>query len=269
MRIALAISFIASFTSAHAATLAFEVASVKPAPPPTGPGLRVGMNSDAGRITYSNVTLRNVLTQAYKVKDSQIVGHDWLKSERYDITAKLPEGATKEQIPEMLQTLLAERFKLALHRETKVMPVYAIVAAKNGPKLHEAEAESTKKGLRMMMGPKGMQLTGSVTIERLADSLSNMMARPVIDMTETKAAYDIDLSWTPDESQMGGKLGMMHGGPRPEGGSGGGGEGKSEGPDGPSIFMALQEKLGLKLDARKMPVDLLTIDHAEKIPVEN
>ena len=244
---------------------AFEVASVKAAPPPTGGRLMVGMNSDAGRVNFSNVTLRNLLTEAYKIKDSQISGPDWLGSERYNIVAKIPAGTPKDQIPLMLQTLLAERFKVTTHRETKVMGVYALVAGKNAPKLHESETE--KGGLRMSMGPKGRQMTGSVPLSRLADVLSNMLDRPVLDMTEIKGTFDIDLSWTPDDSQPKAKGEMLAVRARQEGG----GEAKAadDGADGPSIFAAVQEKLGLKLEARKLPVELLVIDHAEKVPTEN
>src|SRR5207245_11222603 len=99
-------------------------------------------------------------------------GPDWLGSERYDIVAKLPPNSSRDQIPLMLQTLLAERFKLTLHREKKVMPVYALVAGKNGSKLHPAD---TAAGLRISMGPNGRQLNGKVSISQLADTLSNFM----------------------------------------------------------------------------------------------
>jgi uncharacterized protein (TIGR03435 family) len=241
---------------------AFEVASVKPAPPPTDNRMRVGMSGDAGRVNFSNVTLINIMTRAYSVKDKQISGPDWLKSERYDIVATLPTGASRDQIPLMLQTLLADRFKLTLHRETKVLPIYALVVGKNGPKLHEADAEG---GLRISMGPKGRKMAGSVSIARLADTLSAFMDRPVLDMTELKGNFDIDLDWKPDENQ-----------PSPFGGGGirspEGAEEKQtarDSADAPSIFTAVQEKLGLKLEVRKSPVEILIIDHAERVPTEN
>jgi uncharacterized protein (TIGR03435 family) len=243
---------------------AFEVASVKPAPPPTGNNLRVGMGGDAGRVTFSNVTLRNVMTRAYSVKDSQITGPDWLSSERYDIVAKLPPDTPRDQIPPMLQTLLADRFKLTLHREKKVMPVYALVVGKNGPKLHEADAAT---GLRISMGPKGRQLNGKVSISQLADMLSNWTDRPVFDMTEIKGVYDIDLQWAPDDNQRGPGF-MGPAGPKPEGG-GGERKGATDPSEGASIFTAVQETLGLKLEGRKSPIDILIVDHAEKVPTEN
>ncbi len=256
----------AAFAQQPAATRpAFEVASVKPAPPPTDNRMRVGMSGDAGRVNFSNVTLINIMTRAYNVKDKQILGPDWLKSERYDIVATLPAGAPRDQIPLMLQTLLEDRFKLALHRETKVLPIYALVVGKNGPKLHQANAEG---GLRVSMGPKGRKMTGSVSIARLADTLSAFMDRPVLDLTELKGNFDIDLDWTPDGQTGGpGFFGPGGGGRPPEGG----GEGKAapDNADAPSIFTAVQEKLGLRLEGRKSPVDILIIDHAERVPTEN
>ena len=123
---------------------AFEVASIKTAAPTASAGMfRVMMrggpgSADPGQLTYSNVTLKNVLMNAYGVKGYQISGPSWLDSERYDIAAKIPKGATKEQFMLMLQNLLAERFKLTLHREKKDLPMYALVVGKSGPKMKES-----------------------------------------------------------------------------------------------------------------------------------
>src|SRR6266446_4406926 len=121
----------------------FEVASIKPAPPPTGGMMRVGMSGgpgspDPGRATFTNMSLKNILMRAYEVKGYQISGPGWLDSERFDIVAKVPQGATKEQFLLMIQNLLAERFKLTLHREKKELPMFALLVGKNGPKLKES-----------------------------------------------------------------------------------------------------------------------------------
>ena len=253
------------FTSFAAfAQPAFDVASVKPAPPPTDHNIRVQMGGDAGRVNYSNVTLMNVMTRAYGVKEHQITGPDWLKTERYDIVATVPAGTPKDQIPLMLQGLLADRFKLTLHRDSKVMPVYALVVGKNGPKLHEADAIGP---MRMSMGPKGLNLTGKVSIAMLADALSRFTDRPVVDMTELKGNFEIDLEWTAEGRPGGSDVFALGGGGRPEGA----GERKAppDNPDAPSIYTAVQEKLGLRLEGRKSPVEILIIDHAEKVPTEN
>ena len=130
-------------TQAEGASVAFDVASVKPAAPITGGRLMVRMSGgpgspDPGQITYTNVAMKNLLTTAYNVKGYQISGPAWLDSERYDIAAKIPKGATKEQFQLMLQNLLAERFKLTLHRESKDLPIYALVVGKNGVKMKES-----------------------------------------------------------------------------------------------------------------------------------
>ena len=220
---------------------------------------------------FTNVSLRDVIRAAFKVRNDQISGPDWLNSERFIISAKFPSGATKDDVPSMLQALLADRFKLTFHKDSKVISIYALVPAKAAPKLEPAD---TSNGMRMMMGPKGRHLTGKITLAQLADALSNMTDRPVIDMTELKGPYNIDLEFTSEN----GPEGMRMQGPPPGAGPGGGpvpggptGEGRPLDPsaDAPTLFTAVQEKLGLKLDARKAPVDLYVIDHAERVPTEN
>lgn len=135
----------AVLAQAAADKLTFEVASVKPAAPPTPGRMQIMMRggpgtSDPGQATFSNVTQRMLLAKAYGVQDYQISGPGWLDSERYEIVAKVPKGTTEEQFKVMLQNLLADRFKLTLHHETKDLPRYELVVAKNGPKLKEAAA---------------------------------------------------------------------------------------------------------------------------------
>ena len=215
----------------------FEVASIKPAAPPTDGRLMVRMGGDAGRINYSNVSLRDLLKTAYKVKDPQITGPDWLGSERFDVTAKLPEGAKRDQVPVMLQALLADRFKLTMHKESKVVPAYAMLVAKGGPKFHEVEGEG---GLRMMVGPRGRHLSGKGTMQQLADLLSNWADRPILDMTELKGTYDLDLEWSGDDGPQ--SLRALRGVGGPGGGGEGGArpEGHQENADAPTLFTALR-----------------------------
>jgi uncharacterized protein (TIGR03435 family) len=294
----------------------FEVASVKPAAPITGNRISVMMRGgpgtpDPGQITYSNVTVKNVLMNAYGVKGFQISGPSWLDSERYDIVAKLPRGATKAEFMVMLQNLLAERFKLTLHREKKDLPMYALVVGKNGPKMKESaddpapkEGDAPKSGGpadgpavmgRMAMGKDGfpvlppgaggrgstamMLVNGNArmtangqTMAGLAEMLSGQLDLPVVDMTGLTGKYDYTLYFAP-EGGMALKAGMLAlppAGPPP--GEGGPGMPMASAPDGqssPNLLAALQEQLGLKLEQRKGPVDLLVIDHLEKAPVEN
>lgn len=126
---------------------AFEVASIKPAPPLDPAKLMAGrmhfgMTVDAARVDIGNTSLADLIRIAYRVKPYQIAGPDWMSSQRFDVLAKMPEGLSKDLAPEMLQALLAERFKLAIHRENKEHPVYALVVGKNGPRLKEAEPEA-------------------------------------------------------------------------------------------------------------------------------
>jgi uncharacterized protein (TIGR03435 family) len=292
----------------------FEVASVKPAAPITGNMIRVGMRGgpgspDPGQITYSNVTVKNVLMNAYGVKGFQITGPGWLDSERYDIVAKVPRGATKAEFMAMLQNLLAERFKLTLHREKKDLPMYALVVGKNGPKMKESVDEpapkegDVPKGSgpadgpvvmgKMAMGKDGfpvlppgaagrgstaiMMMNGNARMTAsgqpmagLAEMLSGQLDLPVVDMTGLTAKYDFTLYFAP-EALVGMRLGAPPT-PGPPPGEGGGGVPGASAPDAqsnPSLFAAIQEQLGLKLEQRKGPVDLLVIDHLEKAPIEN
>src|SRR5258706_8034367 len=146
---------LATLLAASQTPLSFEVASIKPAAPITDGRIQIGMGGDAGRINFSNVSVRDMLTQAYNVKDYQITGPDWLRSVRFDVTATLPANTSRDKVPEMLQTLLADRFKVALHRETKELPVYALLVAKSGLKVKKAEDTEDGAGvgrIRMMPG---------------------------------------------------------------------------------------------------------------------
>ena len=252
----------------QAARPAFEVASVKPAPPITPGQMKIGMNQDPGRISYSGLPLRALIARAYRVKDYQINGPDWLNSQRFDIVATLPSGAKNDQVPEMLQTLLEDRFQLKFHREPKETPVYGLVVAKGGLKIKEVEVEKDARPntmVRMQLGHLDLQ---EVRLGGLADVLSRLLDRPVVDMTETKGAFNIKLDWAQDLSMLAGKGGVMV---MPAGGGEGprGEPPAASDPSGPSIFTAVQEQLGLKLEPRKAPVEILVIDHAEKVPTEN
>ena len=291
----------------------FEVASVKPSTVQAGQRMLVMMRGgpgtdDPGQLTCTNVPLKSILMRAYDVKEYQINGPKWLDtSERFDITAKIPMGATREQFKLMFQNLLAERFKLVLHHETKDLPMYALVVGKGGPKMKEpAEDAATappppspppgsdgtgpvrlkmgadgmpqlppgvgKNGIVMMMvnGNGGMRMrmvANGQPVSALIDTLANQLGRPVVDATGLKAKYDITLDFAPDG--LNGPMGGMSPPPPPDGGGAVPMASASDGAGGPTIFAALQEQLGLKLEQRKGPVDLLVIDRLEKVPTEN
>jgi uncharacterized protein (TIGR03435 family) len=201
-----------------------------------------------GQIAMENVTLWKALGFAYGIgedKDYAITGPAWLKTERYDIVGKIPPDATFEQMRRMLQATLTQRFKLVLHQETKEMPIYALVVARDGLKIKE-----TEPGRSGFSFGKGHIEAKAGALTAFADRLSQMLDRPVIDYTSTPGAFNFTLDWSPD-------LSMTN--PTEE----------STGPAGPSIFTAVQQQLGLRLEARRGPVEVLVIDRGEKTPIEN
>ena len=223
---------------------AFEVASVKTNTSGSGSS---SSNGSKGQTVFTNLTLRQFVTRAYNIKDFQLTGPDWMGNIRFDITAKYPGETTNEQRAVMLQTLLAERFNLAVHRESKEMPAYVLVLAKNGPKREEGKpggvSTSSNRG---RFEDKGVSMAG------LADQLARQLERPVADKTGLTGVYNLRLEWTPDD-QPAGK-----------------GDGAAGEPAlGPSIFTALQEQLGLKLQTQKMPVEIIVVDHVDRTPIEN
>lgn len=237
---------------------AFEVASIKPSDPEAR-GVRIQFTPGGG-LNATNVRLRQLIEVAYDVQSFQILGGpSWLNSQGFDIIAKPPQSqeaparerqmteAQREQFRRRIQALLAERFQLVIRRDTKEMPVYALVVAKNGPKLKESAGEST--GIR---AGRGEISGGRVEIPMLARILSSRVGRPILDRTGLKGAYDFKLEWTPDIAEP------MKGGPLE----------KAEAPaadlPGPSIFTALQEQLGLKLEATRGPAEVIVIERVEK-----
>jgi uncharacterized protein (TIGR03435 family) len=208
------------------------------------------------------MTLKALVQNAYSVKDYQVTCPPWMDEQRYEISAKLPDGATKDQAPEMLQNLLKERFKVTLHREKKDHPIYALVVGKSGSKLKASEITADSPGtsgasgpadpgkapapappggpgqtamigrmpaggIMMRMGPNGGHLDArAMTLPRFAESISRFLDRPVVDQTGIEGNYDFGIDVSPDE--MGGMMGqlkgamMMGSGPGPIIGGGGG-----------------------------------------------
>ncbi len=274
----------------------FEVATVKPAAPqPMGrimAGMRGGPGTnDPGQWQANNLPLSRLIAIAYDVRSYQVSSPSWMDSERFDIIAKVPPGTTKEQFNLMLQNLLAERFRLVVHKESKDGPVYALVVAKGGVKIKESPKADPAaggdaplpgpppgpptigkdgmpnmqmrggRGVGLMMGPKGLRMQASrLTMARFAEILSEQVGRPVIDQTGLTAEYDLTLDFSPEG------LSMMKGLPMPPGAEAKAGLDAAE--SSPNLFTAVQD-LGLKLESRKAPVDLIVVDSAEKTPTEN
>jgi len=243
-----------------AAPPAFEVASVKPAA--AASNTRTVMTTDPGRISYTTVALGALITKAYDLKNYQLTAPDWVWTERYDVVASLPAGATERQIPLMLRALLAERFQIVMHREQKEIPVYLLTADKKGV---SAKPSDGSAGLRITGSSKGRRLTGAAGFSELAATLSAMLDRPVLNATGVPGPFEIDLEWTPDERESHSIVGM-----KVAMASGAGGV-KELGDDASaaSLTTALREQLGLKLDPRKSPVEILIIDRANKVPTQN
>lgn len=226
---------------------AFEVASIKPSQTPQGRGLaslREDINTDPARLAMTNVALKTAVRWAYKVGIYEISGPDWLNDARFDIVARPANPAPEEQLRLMLQALLKERFKLEVHRETRQLSGYALVVGKNGTKLMPVEGggEGSMTGAALVFEGHKMP------ISRLADIISSALKTPVRDMTMLEGFYDFKLDLRPYLT------GLQPGEPL----------------DLPGIAMsALDAELGLKLEARKFPTDVLVVDRAEKTPTEN
>jgi uncharacterized protein (TIGR03435 family) len=236
-------------TGRSAAQPAFEVASVKLHV--TGFG---GGRSDPGRYV-GTFSITSLIVGAYALQEyQQLVGPEWIDSVLLDINAKMPEGATREQIPRMLQTLLADRLRLTVHQESRIMPVYELTLGKAGPKMKEVDP--SKFVDQILRWPR-RGLRGHLTMFRLASLLSEEGAdRYVLDSTGLKAIYDVDLQWTPDEAN-----------PLP-----GAGEAPQPHPltsDQPNLFQAIQQQLGLKLESGRAPVKVVVVDHVERVPTAN
>lgn len=229
------------------------------------------MYSPSGTVEITNTPLLFVIRQAYSLynsNDDQITGlPEWAKTERYDIQAKVSEAdapvmktLTREQRGEMLQGLLADRFKMVAHTETRERPVYALVVAKGGTKLHEADATNTyPDGIHAPDGKgggAGMMRMGrdfidaqAIPMSQLLGTLTQLSGRTVLDKTGLTGKYDVHLKWAPDDP------GLVNGAPAPESAY-------------PPLFTAIQEQLGLKLESQKGPVPGVVVDHIER-PAEN
>jgi uncharacterized protein (TIGR03435 family) len=222
---------------------AFDAASVKLLAPDDlthrSAHASVTTNENGAKISLECVTLKELIQKACGVAEFQIAGPDWLSREQYDVVATVASPATKDHLWVMLQALLAERFKLSLHRETKLGPVYNLVVAKHGVKLQAVEPGPG--GIKTSSGKLTVKLIATrQSMASLVDVLSRPTGRPVLDKTGLGGVYDFELEYAAnDESPA------------------------------PSVFTAVEEQLGLKLEPSKGSVEMLAIDHAERVPVAN
>jgi uncharacterized protein (TIGR03435 family) len=278
---------------------AFEVASLKVSAPIGTARVRIGCPPpDPGILRCDNVPLRALLVQAYGVKNYQIEGPAWIDTEHYDLNARIPEGVPKEQIPAMLQALLLERFQISLHKDTRPLPVYELSVAKGGPRLKEVDPAGLDKpdaagrrpappppggagyvgattvmsaigrgagGARMEMDVNGATvLSGKMRIAQLINLLSRAVDRPILDSTGLTGTYDIELTYlagnSPVLTELRARADAM----------GAGAETRQPDAAAPiaTVFQAVKT-LGLALDAKKSPTEMIVIDSANKVPTEN
>lgn len=255
-----------AFGQAAGAKPAFEVASIKRSAPADrargmmrgGPG-----TDDPGRITYINAPLRLILLMAYRLRNDQLEGPAWIDSERYDIAANVPAGATKQQCDEMLQSLLAERLHIVAHHETRKFDGYRLVIGKNGSKLKAAPLGSPptpipegypplRPGVTSGIGVAGGNGTYLLTARQrslgfLVQMLGVQLGANVDDQTGLTGTYDYNLGFVPQRFLA---------------------AGAADGPY-PDIFTAVDQQLGLELVNGKTPLDVLVIDQASKDPVQD
>ncbi|HEY6346416.1 MAG TPA: TIGR03435 family protein [Bryobacteraceae bacterium] len=246
----------------------FEVASIKPSDPnPEMPTL-IGMSADGAMVKYTNITLRDCIRGAYLVRDFQIVGPDWMTKSRFTINAKLPAGASPDQIPEMLKALLSERFKLEMRRETKEQSVYALLVGNGGARLKPTEVKADNNSPKALgpdgkprpmmsfMFPPGGAVTitaPSASIESLVGLMSRFTGKPVVDMTGIKGQYEFRLTFAAETE-----------GPHTPAVD----DAATPVEPAPSVLDAVKQ-YGLRLEARKAPIEMLIVTHFEKAPTED
>lgn len=263
----------------------FEVASLRPSAALTNGPPNFGLHIDGAQLRCTYFSLIDYIGIAYKVKNYQVSGPDWLLADHFDLAAKLPPGSDRAQVNNMLQTLLTDRFKLKFHREPKPLPVNALIIAKGGLKLTPLEPNpvdpissdfsvgvgGSRGGFNISYGKDAyFAITNnkievkSLTMPVIADFLSRFVDKPIVDMTDTKGAFSFTMEFSPDDFR-----GMLiHA-------AASAGvqlppqalqaiQGSSEA----SLYTALRN-VGLNLESRKAPLDVIVVDSIEKTPTEN
>jgi uncharacterized protein (TIGR03435 family) len=249
------LSSIPAFSQSQTAPPSFEVADVK-----VNKSGEARMAVDflpGGRLSMRNVPMKVMIMLAYHARPDAVTGGpDWLGSDRFDIVAKALQTTSQDDFRRMLQTLLAERFKPAVHKDQKIMPAYALVLGKTGPKLQPSEAALlTEQRCGPGEGSAGRKHVDCrhITMAALADTLQEIAPRdidmPVVDQTGLPGAYNFKLDWTPAVRAAAGA--------------------SPDAAAGPTLFEAVEAQLGLKLENRKLPLPVIVIDQVDRAPAEN
>lgn len=229
----------------------FEVVSIKSSDPSVAPR----MSRSPGRYEVAGVRLLGIVGDAFRVAPNRIFGlPDWSVNERYAIAAKVPEGLPSTDgraMAVMLKNLLKDRFKIATHTETREMPVFNLVLARNDKRFGPAFKESSAKE-SVRINPGGTASLSGVRTDMIAQVLTPYVGRTVIDKTGLTSYYNVTLKWTPDVGRTGVAPPALPPGTLPLD------------PDAPNLFTAVQEQLGLKLENARAPLDVVVIDRVEK-----
>ncbi|HEY4840211.1 MAG TPA: TIGR03435 family protein [Candidatus Acidoferrales bacterium] len=276
------INSLRQLASASLPDFKYDVASIKPSPPPTGGGMMVGMRETPDGLVATNVPLLFLVQSAYTVDRPQISGApSWLNSDRYDVDARMDSSVVdalekltvderKVARRKMLQALLADRMKLVVHHDSKEVTIFSLVIAKNGPKLQESKpavapangtggsAGGRGSGLGMSMGSEEGMTTATFhdsPISYVASWLQANLRTPVLDKTELTGLYDFKLKWMPERNRS-----AVPSSDAPNGQP----AVATSDPTGPTLMDAIQDQLGLKLEPGKGPVEVIVIDHIEK-----
>jgi uncharacterized protein (TIGR03435 family) len=264
----------------------FEVASVHPSPGVRQDGVAIGVHADGAQVRINALPMRDYVARAYRVRQLQVIGPEWLTSERYDVSAKLPDGATSDQIPEMIQALLLERFQLKAHREKRDLPAYVITSGK--PPLNmkllppdtnppapkgtgDIQATGSAAGVSVDLGngssytfANGVFTGHKLTMDQLARMVERYVDRPIVDMTDQPGSYDFSFKVSEEDNQVM----LIHAAL---------GAGMQLPPQvvqfaangSVSSLMDGFQSLGLKMESRKAPIDVVVVDSLNKTPSEN
>jgi uncharacterized protein (TIGR03435 family) len=228
----------------------FEVATLKLSPPPQTDLINIDLGTFRdGRLTLTNVTLNDAIKFAYDLSsDDQLIGLDWNRSVRYDVVALAPASTPPDELHRMVQALLADRLHLVLRREQKTLRYMALVAGKNGVRFRAApqDATGTSPGLQV----RGRIEHNQLPMGRLAQLLSRFERQTIVDLTGLSGVFEVKLEWAPDTFEAQVDL------TKPP-------------PERPSLFTAVQEQLGLRLEPRRGPLEVLVVVQAAKAPDEN
>ena len=221
----------------------FEAASVKPNRSGSGSS---SSHTRPANLTMTNVSLRSMITSAFRIRDYQLNGPDWLRTERFDVVAKAVTGTPDKELMPMLRSLLIERFKLETHTETKEMPVFGLVVAKNGLRMQPVDGAGGTN-TNSNSDEKGGELSAErTTMSGVAAWISSRMDRPVLDMTGRTEAFTFKLKYSL-ESENNDPTAARY----------------------PILPLAIQEQLGLRLEKRTAPIEIVVVDKVEKVPIEN